>query len=116
VRPEVFAVESSEDGSSVAVALFGELDLGTVDVLRAELDRLTADGRALELIIDLRELEFLDSTGLHLLLRLNSECRERGGSLGLIRGCPAVQKLFEVTGTDAHFNFVELEPSDLTDS
>jgi anti-sigma B factor antagonist len=106
VRPEVFTVETREDGSRVIVALFGELDLGSVEVLRAGLDRLTAHGRVVDLIIDLRELEFLDSTGLHLLLRLDSDCRERGGSLGLIRGCLAVQKLFEVTGTDAHFNFV----------
>ena len=59
-----------------------------------------------ELVIDLRELDFLDSTGLRLLLQLHSDCRRDGCSLGLVPGGRAIRKLFAVTGTDAHFAFV----------
>jgi anti-anti-sigma factor len=76
-----------------------------VDQLQAELDRLAA-GPMRELVIDLRELDFLDSTGLRLLLQLHADCLARGCSLGLVPGGRAIQKLFTVTGTDAHFVFV----------
>jgi anti-anti-sigma factor len=108
VTPEAFWLETSKTADGVVVSLFGELDLATVDQLQDELDRLAATGRLHELVIDLRELDFLDSTGLRLLLQLNSDCREDGCSLGLVPGGRAIQKLFAVTGTDAHFVFVAL--------
>jgi anti-sigma B factor antagonist len=108
VTPEAFWLETRKTADGVVVSLFGELDLATVDQLQDELDRLAATGRPHELVIDLRELDFLDSTGLRLLLQLHSDCREDGCSLGLVPGGRAIQKLFAVTGTDAHFVFVAL--------
>jgi anti-anti-sigma factor len=106
VTPEAFWLETRKTAEGVLVSLFGELDLATVDQLQDELDRLAVAGRKRELVIDLRELDFLDSTGLRLLLQLHSDCREDGCSLGLVPGGRAIQKLFAVTGTDAHFAFV----------
>ena len=106
MTPEAFWLETRETSKGVVVSLFGELDLATVDQLQNELDRFAADGRMCELVIDLRELDFLDSTGLRLLLQLHSDCRGDGCSLSLVPGGRAIQKLFEVTGTEAHFAFV----------
>lgn len=106
MTPEAFWLETRTTAHGVVVSLFGELDLATVDQLQDELDRIAATGRLRELVIDLRELDFLDSTGLRLLLKLLSDCREDGCSLGLVPGGRPIQKLFEVTGTDAHFQFV----------
>jgi anti-anti-sigma factor len=106
VTPEAFWLETRKTAEGVVVSLFGELDLATVDQLQDELDRLAVAGRMCELVIDLRELDFLDSTGLRLLLQLHSDCQGDGCSLGLVPGGRAIQKLFAVTGTDAHFAFV----------
>jgi anti-anti-sigma factor len=106
VTPEAFWLETRKTAEGVVVSLFGELDLATVGQLQEELDRLSGAGRMCELVIDLRELDFLDSTGLRLLLQLHSDCRADGCSLGLVPGGRAIQKLFAVTGTDAHFVFV----------
>ncbi|MDP9293697.1 MAG: STAS domain-containing protein [Actinomycetota bacterium] len=105
-RPDVFEFKTHERGSRVVIALFGELDLASVSVLSDERDRMMADGAPQELDIDLRGLDFLDSTGLHLLLRLESRCRTRGSMLALVRGGRAVQKLFQVTGTATQFRFL----------
>lgn len=107
MRREVFKVDTRESGTDLMLALFGELDLGTIEILREELERLNPDGPPRGLVIDLRELEFLDSTGLRLLLDLDVSCQAHGERLRLVRGGPAVHKLFQVTATDVHFYFVE---------
>jgi anti-anti-sigma factor len=105
-RQEVFAFESRERDVGVLVQLFGELDVAAVGDLRAELDRIQASG-CQELVVDLRELDFMDSTGLHLLLRVDANCARDGIRLRLVPGPAAVQRLFEVTGTDVRFDFIE---------
>ena len=105
-RQEVFAFESRERDAGVIVQLFGELDVAAVGDLQAELDRIQAAGLQ-GVVVDLRELDFLDSTGLHLLLRLDADCTREGIRLQLVSGPVAVQRLFEVTGTDARFDFIE---------
>jgi anti-anti-sigma factor len=105
-RQEVFAFESRERDAGALVQLFGELDVAAVGDLQAELDRIQASGCE-EVVVDLRELDFMDSTGLHLLLRLDANCTREGILLQLVPGPAAVQRLFEVTGTDARFDFIE---------
>ena len=64
------------------------------------------------LTVDLRELEFLDSTGLRALLTLREECAANDCRLRVVRGGPSVQRAFEVSGLTAHFAMVDdAEPS-----
>ena len=90
----------------MVVQLFGELDVAAVGDLQAELDRIQSGG-CQALVVDLSELDFMDSTGLHLLLRLDANCTREGIRLRLVPGPFAVQRLFEVTGTEARFAFIE---------
>jgi anti-sigma B factor antagonist len=108
VRREVFDFDTQQRGSSAVVALVGELDVACVEPLRIELARLRAN-ELVELLIDLSELEFIDSTGLALLLRLQGDCARSGTRLRAVAGPPAVQRLFAVTGTLASFDFVRSE-------
>jgi anti-sigma B factor antagonist len=108
VRREVFDFDTQQRGSSAVVALVGELDVASVEPLRTELERLRAKTLA-ELLIDLSELEFIDSTGLALLLRLRGDCARSGTRLRVVAGPPAVQRLFAVTGTLASFDFARSE-------
>ena len=60
--PEPFAVEVQRRDAVAIVRPRGELDLVTVETLRAALDGIESTGR---LVLDLRGLSFIDSTGLH---------------------------------------------------
>ena len=106
---DVFAFETHERGDSAIVRLVGELDLAEVVSLQEELDRLCSNGLA-ELTLDLTELDFIDSTGLHLLMKLRGRCASQELPLMLVPGPPSVQRLFEITGTEGHFTFLDTRP------
>ncbi len=88
-----------EDGT--VVALHGELDLDSVAVLRAAVDRaLTTPGTVV--VIDCGDLAFCDSTGLSELLDAAVRARAGGSRIELARPRPLVRRVLELTGaTDA---------------
>ena len=87
--------ETVEDGCHT-LAMVGELDIASSPILHAAVTRaMDNGGRALRL--DLRELRFIDSTGLHAILTARELCRADGRELLLIPGPPSVQRLFELT-------------------
>ena len=79
------------------LVLVGELDLATVSEFEEMLQCICADStRAVTL--DLSQLAFMDSTGLHALLKVRDRCRENGYEFRIVPGRPQVQRLFELTG------------------
>lgn len=110
-----FELTIARDGAHTVVSLRGELDIAAEGELAAGLALVFAP-RTNVLTVDLSELEFLDSTGLRALLRLRAECDAHGCLMRIVRGGPAVQRAFEVSGLTAHFAMVEasepaLEPN-----
>lgn len=93
----------------IQLALVGELDLATMSMLDQELDRLDASGQ--RVILDLRRLQFVDSSGLHALLRVDRRMQETGGSLTIIRGPRPVERLFNLTGLDTRLHIVDPDDS-----
>jgi anti-anti-sigma factor len=61
-------------------------------------------------IFDLSDLAFMDSTGLRFLLECHAESRQDGFTMALVPGPPAVQMLFELTGTRDQLPFVDPDP------
>jgi len=90
----------------VRVSPVGELDLATVPTLDACLVELREAGFR-ELIVDLGRLEFIDSTGLRLLLQYDAEARQDGFHFCLTRGPRAVQRVFELSGADGLLTFTD---------
>jgi anti-anti-sigma factor len=86
----------------VRVALCGELDLSSAYCADAELRRIERTGPD-TLIVDLRELVFMDSAGLSRLLAANQRARRGGWRFGLIRGCETVERMLRMTATHEHF-------------
>ena len=86
------------DGGVVVCSVIGELDVASAPKLRTELVRLVAesDGPP-RLVVDLAGVDFLDSTGLGVLLGGLKRVRGRQGALALSRAEPQVRKVFEVT-------------------
>ena len=93
-----------EDGR-VLMRLAGELDLSSTPVLEQRLREALDSGR--QLVVDLRNLDFMDSTGLTLLVRWARGAEQDGYELALVRGEPRVHRLFELTGLDAAFTFTD---------
>jgi anti-sigma B factor antagonist len=103
---EPVRIDGAPSRDSVRVAPVGELDLATVDKLRAEVERLRESGFT-QLVLDLRGVRFLDSTGLRLVLELDAAAREASQELRIIRGSPVVQRIFDVTQVSDRLTFVE---------
>ena len=90
---------------AVCVCPFGEVDLDTVDRIREQLEITTATG-VKHVVLDLRGVTFLDSTGLHLALEADAASRAQGWKFGLIGGPPDVQRVFDLTGSRARLPFL----------
>lgn len=96
--PVQFVIVVEAQGETVTMAPKGEVDLATVSQLQRELGRLIDAGPG-RIVIDLRGVEFLDSTGLHALLTANAQAQHDNWELTIIPGPRAVQRIFELTGT-----------------
>ncbi len=84
------------DGYSV-LAVSGEVDVATVPRMREQLHTLVAQGDN-RIVVDLDAVDFLDSTGLGVLVGALKRVRSSGGDLQLICTQPRIRKVFEVTG------------------
>ena len=93
--PEPFSVETRPDRRRVLVVPRGELDLATVDAVSREIDELVARGFE-QIVIDLRGVSFMDSTGLRLVIRHSAREDAR---VSVIDGSDAISRLFDLTGT-----------------
>jgi len=92
-----FGVQMHTTGRVVTLTVTGELDLVSSPMLERELER--AIGLDADLILlDLRALEFMDSTGVHLLLKAQQRAEQAGRRLALTKGGEQVQRLLELTG------------------
>jgi anti-sigma B factor antagonist len=101
-RPQPFEVAIRPDRRRIIVAPRGELDIATVGVLEAKIEPFANAGFE-EVVIDLRGLSFIDSTGLCLLVR---EGRRRDVSVRIVDGPPAIARLFDLTGLRAELPFI----------
>jgi anti-sigma B factor antagonist len=81
----------------------GELDVATVQTLRAILEEIKSAGR---LVLDLRGLSFIDSSGLHLLVALHQRAQRHGFQLALIAPTPPVDRAIHVSGLGKTLPFV----------
>jgi anti-sigma B factor antagonist len=103
---EPFRCEVMPERDAIRVRPVGELDMDTAHVLDAQMRALRDSGYR-RLVLDLRGLLFIDSSGLHLVLRHDAEARRDGFSLELVPGDRAVQLVFEVAGVAARLPFVD---------
>ena len=99
-----FCVDLVPSDGEIVVEAIGELDLHTAEVLEGEVIRLRAAGHD-RIVVDLRGVEFIDSTGLRLLIGLHRAAQREGRSLSLVPGPRPVQRIFELTATHALFDW-----------
>lgn len=107
----VLRIDTHRRDGAYVVAVDGELDMGSVDGLRTTVGTLVADTLP-SVVIDLREISFIDSSGLHALLALQARAREAGRELHLVRGPEPVMRVFQIARVDDLFHWVDGPPED----
>lgn len=101
-----FQVDVRQEGAATVVAVKGELDLASGPELESRLDKITGPQTRL-VIVDLRNLDFMDSTGLSILVRAHQRLSEEGCEIGLVRGSQQVQRLLDLTGVADRLRLVD---------
>jgi anti-sigma B factor antagonist len=96
-----FSVDVRRHPGAVVVAPRGDVDMATVEHVRAACE--ASGGR---LVLDLRGVEFLDTSGLNLILEQQRLADADGFSFTVVRGPRHVQRLFDITGLNHRLHFV----------
>lgn len=86
-------------GVATVVHAAGELDLHTAPMLRAELEKAIKAG-ALLIVADLSGVDFMDSTGLSVIVATVAALREHGGELRVVSTSDRITRVFTLTGVD----------------
>lgn len=110
IEPAAHLEVSTTGGVRPTLVLAGELDIASVAGFETALNEVEATNpRAI--VVDLRSLRFMDCSGLHSFFAAGQRIRGLGGRLLLVSGPPQVQRLFELTRTTGHFEFVAPSPA-----
>ena len=80
------------------VRLAGELDQCSASGIRRDLDQMLLDPRVRHLVIDLKDMPFMDSSGLGVILGRYRMMRERGGTVSLMHLSPQVKRVYDLSG------------------
>ena len=96
---------SRRPDGGISFVLSGDLDLSTLEQLQTALDA-SLDGKPELVVFDLRELTFLDSSGLRVILSVHSSQREQGGRLVLVQGPRRVHRVLELTRANEELEIV----------
>jgi len=91
------SLSSRLDGGRTVVEAVGEIDVYTAPKLREQLTELVDAGRR-DIIVDMKKVEFLDSTGLGVLVGGLKRVSQHGGSLRLVCTQERILKIFRITG------------------
>lgn len=110
-----FRVEVRNADATAVITVSGELDLASSPALEEELERV-AQSDAQLVVVDLRHLEFMDSTGLSVLVRAHQRAEENGRRLGLVNGSQQVQRLLTLTGVADRLTLTDVPEELLGDS
>lgn len=100
-----FSVSVSAEGDRAVVALRGELDMSGTDRAREAIEQ--AEDNAKLVVLDLSALDFIDSTGLEVILRAARRAEDNGGRLVVQRPSSYVKRLLEMTAIDQSLDVVE---------
>jgi anti-sigma B factor antagonist len=103
-----------EAEGAILVALFGELDLSEVEQVREVLGAAEAKQPQV-LVIDLRGLEFMDSSGIRAVVEADIRAKSDGRRLLLVRGPDPVHRVFTIALLDRRLEFIDAPPAEVGD-
>jgi len=104
-------VEVRQGEDRVVLGLHGELDLLGAPMLEEEIAKVEASATTI-LVLDLGDLQFVDSAGLRVILAAHERSRREGKGFALTQGSDQVQRLFTIAGVSEHLRIIG-SPDDL---
>ena len=107
--PESFTVRTEQHGDATLVVPAGELDLATAPALDSALARAFERGAAPRVVLDLRELEFIDSSGLRTLRTARRRADDASAVFSLVAGHRGLERTLEIAGVHNVFNWTPAE-------
>ena len=105
IAPEPLFVREMSEGVVHRLTPIGELDMETAPLLESAFDAVFKDDDAEMIVVDLTELSFMDSTGIHLLIRMHGACGDVD-RLRVINGSRAIERVLDLTGVRAYLPII----------
>ncbi|HET6920341.1 MAG TPA: STAS domain-containing protein [Jiangellaceae bacterium] len=100
------SLSTRPDGGRTIVEAVGEIDVYTAPKLREQLAELVDAGRY-DIVVDMQKVEFLDSTGLGVLVGGLKRVQQYDGSLRLVCRQERILKIFRITGLTKKFTIYD---------
>jgi anti-sigma B factor antagonist len=100
----------ARDGETAWVQPLGELDLDSAHRVEAALEQVRGEG-CRQLVLDLRGVTFMDSTGLRLVIRWDTAGQQDGFGFAVVPGQEIVQRVFRLTGMDSYVAVADPPPA-----
>jgi anti-anti-sigma factor len=94
--------------AAASVRVSGELDIATTPQLESMLREPRLQARVV--VLDLRQVEFIDASGVHAIVNASIGARRVGNRLVLLRGGPDVDRVFALTGSSGDIEIVDVDP------
>jgi anti-sigma B factor antagonist len=107
-----FHIDAPPEPGGGRVRPVGEIDLATAGRVRRKIDECVANSCE-PVVLDLRGVSFMDSSGVHLVLDADAAARAASWELLVIEGPWQVQRVFELTGLRDRLTFVDGQPPSL---
>lgn len=101
MKAQPFQIEQKETNDSYTISLGGELDLSVVTQLRSVLEPVM-DRTDLHLVLNLRELTYIDSTGIGIIVSILKYRDGINASFSVKEIPPSIQRLFDLTGISGY--------------
>lgn len=106
-----FDLQVVRHGRTIRIAPSGELDIATAPEFEQAISQATAEPDS-ELVLDLRQLTFMDSTGLRTLAQTNAQADADGFELSIVRGPRQIERVLEISGLGALLPLVDAPPEE----
>ena len=91
-------MEFDRSNDTVTAYVTGELDQCSAQAVRRELDGLISDPQVKKLVLDLKNMSFMDSSGIGVILGRYRTLAMRGGAVAVKNMNPHVQRIFTLSG------------------
>lgn len=101
---QIMTLTVTKDGDKVTGFLAGRLDTAASQQFASDMEQLKAEADK-HIVIDCKELEFISSSGLRLLLALRKETMTKGGDVTIVNIKPEIKQVFTITGFVSLFKF-----------
>jgi anti-sigma B factor antagonist len=105
IAGEQLTIEVRQEPDRTVLTLHGELDLASAPRLQSEIESETVDAAEI-VVLDLDDVDFIDSAGLRVVLAAHERTVKRGRRLALTPGSPQVQRLLSIAGVDGHLQTI----------